>query len=227
MNFTPRMLVILLGVLLSSQLSQAIIFGGRMGIHYGNASRTPDDNLSTDIEPGYIIGGTMDFPIAESKIVRGRLEVLWEQKGWREEGIIDEDSYHPMSYKGSAYINEFVFAALVHVRLGKTRAVPYILFGPEFGIKDKAEAKVKIDHAYFTLKDDIPDWEKVDPSFNIGAGLVLPVSQSEALLEIRYNFGLRNMYTGEDYLMGSSAPEVKLNGVQVSFGIQIGHPKGT
>ena len=152
--------------------------------------------------------------------------MLWVQKGWREEGIIDEDSYYSQGYAGTAYINEFVFAALVHVRLGKTKSVPYIVLGPELGFKDKAEAKVRIERAYFTLKDDIPDWEKVDPAFNIGTGLVLPVSKSELLFEIRYNFGLRNMYSGEDFLMGSSAPEVKLNGVQVLFGIQIGQPKG-
>lgn len=226
MTIAPRMLIILLGLLIFTQASEAVIFGGKMGIHYGNASRTPEDQLSTDVEPGYIVGGTLDFPIAESKYVRGHLEVLWVQKGWREEGIYEEYYHYSISYKGTAYINEFVYAALLHVRISDARTVPYFVLGPEFGFKDKAEAKIRFDQAYFSVKDDIPDWEGVDPSFNIGAGLALPINQSEILLELRYNFGLRNMYNGDEDLLSAVAPEVKLNGVQATFTIQFGHPIG-
>ena len=78
-------LAILLGTLTSNGVSGAAMLGMRAGLNIGDASRQVSVGR-TSPKSGFLFGAFVEVPVAESRVVRGRIELAYVEKGWKEEG---------------------------------------------------------------------------------------------------------------------------------------------
>lgn len=190
-------------------------FGFKGGINLAGVTLDPDYGIDVSRKVGVMLGGVGEVSLNDKNTLIGRGSVLYVQKGWKEEGLvlIDGDLY---DYEGTASIEELVLAPSLCVRFPSQSMTPFIVGGLELGMNLSAKGEIEIEG--FSGEDDFEDWSSTNLGLNIGAGAVVPSGKGEIVLEISYNLGLSNMYTGDED--GST----KTNGIQLSVGYLFSSP---
>lgn len=172
-----KTLFLMLGVLLSFSLAQAILpsFGIKGGVNM--AKYVGSDAGSTDMKMGIAAGA---FACVDLIALKVQPEILFSQKGAKEEynvlGI-------PTSVSNT--LNYIEVPILVKFSFGKI-IVPSIYAGPSFGMLLSANAKATA--VGMSYSEDIKDYiNSTDLGLVFGAEVKLPVKLSA---EARYNLGL-------------------------------------
>ena len=161
---------------------------------------------------GLMIGGSAEFSLTPSNKTTIRLEGLYVQKGWKEEGDI-----LGIAYDETGIIDELVVAPFLVLRFPGESLTPFIQAGPELGFNLTAKGKVEAMGIEETA--DLEDWASTNFGINIGGGFAIPSGSGEVILDARYNLGLTNMYTGEGDFT------TKTNGIQFMVGYAFGVPE--
>ena len=192
-------------------------FGIRGGLNFANASHDPEGDYESSTKVGLLIGGNVEFSLSPANTTTLRFEWLYAQKGWKEEGTLHVSGFGDVDYEGTSTVDEFVLAPFIVQRFPAEGVTPFIQFGPELGLNLTAEAEA--DAVGMTFTEDIPDWSDMNFSINFGGGLAFPTGKGEFIIDVRYNYGLLNMYTGDaDY-------DVKTNGIQFMAGYNFSMPE--
>lgn len=192
-------------------------FGVRGGLNLANSNQDPSEGYDTKIKPGLIIGGSMEFSLSQSNRTTLRLEGLYVQKGWKEEGSIFFPGYGNLDYTGTASIDELIVTPFLVLRFPSEQITPFLQVGPELGFNLSAEAEAKA--AGTSASDDIKDWSSTNFGINIGGGIAIPSGKGEVILDARYNLGLMNMYTG------NADWTARTNGIQFLVGYNFSVPQ--
>jgi hypothetical protein len=211
-----KMILILCVLAFATASFGAPAFGVKGGLNLANASQDPSEGFDTKIKMGLLLGGTMEFSLSQSNKTMLRLEGLYVQKGWKEEGDMYIPGWGTVSYEGTASIDELVLAPFLVLRFPSEGMTPFLQFGPELGFNLSAKAKAEAEGESET--DDIEDWSSTNFGINIGGGIAVPSGKGEVIFDARYNLGLMNMYTGNDDYT------VKTNGIQFLVGYNFSVP---
>lgn len=201
----------LLTILLIATLVPTIVWansatvGVRAGVNLGSATLDPEPS-STDMKmrPGFMGGLTGDLFFGSKNSVGVKLDLLYSQKGWKEEATVGDST---TTFK----MDEFVVAPFFVYRFPLKQCAPYLQVGPEVGFNVTHKMKYEDGQSY---DRDVDDWESVDLAVNFGGGVAVPVGPGDAVLDLRYNLGLTDM-NGADT---QGDPSAKLNGLQIMVG---------
>jgi hypothetical protein len=192
------------------QAFSATAFGLRGGVNLANATHGPDYDYQSDAKVGLILGGAFEAAISKRGNRRIRLEAAYVQKGWQNGG-----EAYGTEITQKAEIDEIVFTPAMLFVYSQYEKDWYILAGVDIGLNLKAKATTTTDGHRESA--DIPDWNSTNLGVDLGVGMLYPMGRGELLSELRLNFGLTDMYKGDNW-------DPKTNGVQLIFGYNFSVP---
>ena len=195
--------VILMLTLAASSALAMPIFGAKLGLNLANVTTDPTPTgWEYGMRTGLIIGGTADFMLPNPQMsIRG--ELAYAMKG-SEVTFTGGDA--------TMKLDEVVLAPFFVYRFASESFVPFLQIGPELGFVMSHEMESS------GTTTDIADYASTNFSLNIGAGVAKAMGKGEGTLDLRYNLGLSNMYTG------SASYTSKTNGIQLLFGYNFNVP---
>ena len=201
-----RVIVVLLVLLLAyagTASASTLSLGLKAGVNLANTTESPKvTGTDYKIRPGLIIGPMAEIGIPMSGLsVRG--ELLYTMKGSK---FSNHNSLAGINTDGTMKLDEFVFAPFLVYKLPTPVVKPFIEAGPEVGFVLTHKATMG------SATSDIPDYAKTNVGLNVGAGVSLPLGTATGSVDLRYNLGLTNMYTGAGDL------KEKTNGIQLMLG---------
>lgn len=201
-----RYIILVLLLLLSINASEAkTSFGILGGLHSGGSTQDPDDGFEVKRTGGILLGGAIERPLNTQRSIFFRGELLYVQKGWKEEG--DASTFY---YEGTVRAPELVLAPFVDFRFKADGFTPFVELGLEFGHVLSTDAEIKI--LGVTASGSLDDYATSNTGFNFGFGTYVPAGQGDLQFGLRFNSGLKNMNDGNDDF------EVRTNGVMLIVG---------
>jgi hypothetical protein len=172
-------------------------FGAKLGLNLANVSVDPKaTGVEYSMRPGLFIGGMADFALSNPNMsIRG--ELAYAMKG-------SKITY--TAGDATMKLDEVVVAPFFVYHFAGQQFSPFLQIGPELGfvMSHKSESS--------GTTTDIADYASTNFSLNIGAGVSKPIGKGEGTIDLRYNLGLSNMYTGP------ASYTSKTNGIQLLFG---------
>ena len=144
--------------------------GVRFGINAATLS-TDEDGFDPKVRTGLVVGVFGVVPVTER--VAFQPEVLFSQQGAKLEDGSDE---------ATLKLDFLQIPLLARIKLGDTPA--HLLVGPSFGFRTKAEVDFEGDTQ--DIKDDVE-------STDVGLVTGVAVNVGPAVVDARYNWGLRNL----------------------------------
>ncbi|MRR08495.1 PorT family protein [bacterium] len=177
-----RTIILLLAAAIAAAPAGALLpsFGVKGGVNMANYSGSDGGG---DLKLGAVGGAFLTLDLIAVKI---QPELLYSQKGAKEEGTIDfGGTLYP--YKMTAKVDYLEVPVLLKYSFGAI-VVPSVYFGPSFGILMSAKGDMAINGV--SASADIKDaYNGTDIGLVIGAEVKTPVKLS---IEARYTMGLTN-----------------------------------
>ncbi|HEY3295140.1 MAG TPA: porin family protein [bacterium] len=189
---------LILAVAFAGTASAMPTFGAKLGLNLANVSMDPKaPGASYGIRPGLMIGGMADFALPNPKMSI-RAELAYAMKGSK------------VTYTGgdaTMKLDEVVVAPFFVYNFTATNFTPFVEVGPEIGfvMSHKSESNGQ--------SRDIADYASTNFGLNFGVGVSKPMGKGIGSVDLRYNLGLANMYTGS-----ASNVTDKTNGIQLVLG---------
>jgi hypothetical protein len=175
------MAVAIVAALAGNLSAQGLSFGIKGGVNMANYSGS--DASGMKMKMGAVGGAFACFDLVALKI---QPEILYSQKGAKEEGTIDLLGT-PVAYTGSVSADYIEIPVLLKYSFGAV-IVPSIYVGPSFGILMSANAKIEA--TGYSASMDVKDaYNSTDLGLVVGAEVKTPMKLS---LEARYTLGLSN-----------------------------------
>jgi len=174
---TGAILALGLALVASPGYAQNVTGGVKGGVNFNRITQTDEDD--TDNKTGFVLGGFVDAAVTPAFSVQP--EFLYVRAGGTD---------NSSSPKVDINIDQIEIPVLAKFKFAsKSQARPFVLAGPGFGFVTRA----KVEQGSFEddIKDDI---EKFNPTFIIGGG----VDISNIQIEVRYDWGLRDLDKGAD-----------------------------
>ncbi len=204
-----KLLLVPLAVLFTVGMAQAILpsFGIKGGLNM--AKYTGSDAGSNDYKMGAVGGAFICLDLIALKI---QPEVLFSQKGAKEEGTIDILGT-PVSYSGSTTANYVEIPVLAKFSFGKI-IVPSVFVGPSLGMLMSANAEVEIGGVSSGSVDVKDAYNSTDLGLVFGVEVKTPAKLS---IEARYNMGVSSV--AKDF--GGTSFDVKNSTASLMLGYYI------
>lgn len=203
-----KSLCLLVALLVVAAIAEAKpAFGIKAGMNLASVSTDPKTESDISSKFGIMLGGFAEMSFNSKNTILGRGSVMYVQKGWKEEFDFFGDHY-----ESTASVDELVLAPSIVVRFPSKGFTPFIQGGLELGLN--LNAKAKDEWAGQSDTYDLENWSSTNIGFNIGAGGAIPSGKGEIIIDLNYNIGLSNMYTG-DYAEDFS---LWTNGIQLTLG---------
>ncbi|MCC6475649.1 PorT family protein [bacterium] len=205
------LLLVLLAVTMIANAKPA--FGIKAGMNLASVTTDPEADSDISSKFGIMLGGFAEMSFNSKNTIMGRGSVMYVQKGWKEE--YDSFGDH---FESTASVDELVLAPSVVVRFPSKGFTPFIQGGLELGLNLKAEGKDEWNGESETY--DFENWSSTNIGFNIGAGGAIPSGKGEIVIDLIYNIGLSNMYSGDN----ADDYSIKTNGIQLTLGYLFSTP---
>jgi opacity protein-like surface antigen len=175
-------------------LAQAPQFGVKIG---GNLSTvtTTEDSEGLKSNPGFQIGVTLDYELAENVYLLSGLELV--QKGFKVE--LEEDGLE-YTLTGKPLYLQIPIHIGYKFDLGNAKFVPQV--GPylAYGLGGKATTKMSVDDVEMDMSTDVDYFDednnvkKLDLGLTVGAGLEI----GKIGVNLGYSLGLMNIADSDD-----------------------------
>jgi hypothetical protein len=179
-------------------------FGIRAGANLANMTMDPKPNgLTLDMRTGLYLGGSAEMLCRKVENLAFRGELAYVMKGTEAKSG---------GVKSTYMADEVVIAPFVVYKFPQPKFTPFVEIGPELGIN--VQHKVKTGG----VTSDIQDYSSTNVGLNVGVGCGMPIASGEGTIDLRYNLGLTNMYTG------SGSGTWKTNGIQIVLGYNFTMP---
>ncbi len=187
-------------VITMATASYAQTFGVKAGLNLSNMSITNDDGWTdfddTKMNPGFHLGGIVEFPISE--MFSFDTGLLLSTKGFK---INEKEDNYEDNIKMNLFYLDIPLTAKASFDMGSTKI--YGVLGPYLGIG--LNGKIKYEYGYMgdTETDEVEikwgsgdedDLKRLDFGLTMGAGLEI----NSIIFELSYDLGLANIVTISD-----------------------------
>jgi hypothetical protein len=218
--------LLLVSLAITTSVQAQLTFIPKVGVTYSSVAYSDDikDAWGADIgsKPGFIVGVAAEIPLG-GEVLALQPELLWHQKGFRYE-------YAETGYKEDY---KYTFNYLEIPVLIKVKAANfYALAGPSvgYGIIGKykgtyTENGADVDDSdwvYFggEPSDYDEDEEFYDNALDIGMQVGAGVNLSALVIELRYGFGITNLYDERPAFTGDVKSQNR--SIQLTLGVRLG-----
>ena len=175
-------------------------FGGNLATWNGDEEilgGDPGSNL------GFLFGGVFEINISD--LISIQPELLYLQKGIKDETSFNDPIQGPLSSKSKITLNYIELPILLKLKFGDTQGTNFFFTaGPSFGYaangKSLFEFETVIDGE--TIEDDIEfddedEFSRLELSASLGAGVSFSVGPGKLFFETRYLLGVTNLVDDE------------------------------
>lgn len=173
-------LVAIMVVFAGPSLAQSVTGGAKVGVNFSTIVVEDDgDDEDLDHKAGLVVGGFANVPI--TRLFTFQPEFLYSMKGAKEEEPDGDDIKTNLGF--------LQFPLLFRANFAAGTARPFVVFGPAFGFRTRAE----IDLPGESEVDISERTEVVEFSGVIGAG----VQFGRTIVEVRYDHGFNDLDENE------------------------------
>ena len=205
-------LVIGLITVFSLNTQAQVKFGVKAGLNFKNVGvdyKDSEDEIDTDMNIGYHIGGTVEYTFNEKMSLQSGL--IWSSKGFKTEEKIDMSSYGivgTIENKINMIINYIEVPIHLAYKLNDFQiyAGPYFAFGVSGKVKtewnsniegsvESGDSEIKFVTIYGEVKSDDEFDRDESPinAFDYGLNIGIGYQLGSVLLNVGYSHGLGNM----------------------------------
>lgn len=190
-NLVISSLLLILMILAATVSAQQLYIGAIGGVNFADLNLEDDRGEKQDISTrnGFGFGGVLEMHLGQNFYLQ--LEPMYLQKG----GVLHQEPPNPEEIE---FKMSFVEIPLfLKIQFGE-QIRPYIMGGPTVGFLLSSKLESEISGLLF--KADLEDITgKVDFGVGVGAGVSVPLDNSNIFLDGRYTLGLTNLNKGGTY----------------------------
>ena len=194
--------------MVSTSIAQSVSFGPRVGATFSKISLSDgeDDEMEDEFKynPGLQFGAVANFAVSE--LVSIQPELLFIQKGFK---MGDSDAY----IKGKS--NYIEVPVLAKISFGSEQVKGFVTGGPTAGYLVSGKSSIKFGDNEVNTDYEFEDEDnRMEFGASFGVGLAYGLGAGALNLDVRYGFGLTNLYEVES---GESKSKNRVLGVSVAY----------